>query len=87
MKTAWTVLIISAFTDFIITAGTALMTAMVSMGTTEMPSSPVILITVVGGVVQAARTIQQALKSTPETSAALKGSPSTVSTTTFEKTP
>ena len=73
MKKAWTVLIISSLTDFVINAGTGLGTAMVATGKAEIPSNAVLLLCLMGGLVQAARTIQQALKSTPETSAALSG--------------
>lgn len=73
MKIAWLVLIISAFTDLVITGGTALGTAMVATGTAQIPSTPVILLAFLGGLVSAARTVQQALKATPETQAALRG--------------
>lgn len=85
MKIAWTILLISAFTDLIITAGTALMTVMTDQG--QMPSNAGMIVAILGGVVAAARTIQQALKATPETAAALKGDFSEVKTTTVEKTP
>ncbi len=73
MKIAWLVLIISAFTDFIITTGTAITSAMVGTMSAQLPNKGVMLLAITGGVVSAARTIQQALKSTPETTAALKG--------------
>lgn len=73
MKIAWLTLIISAVTDFIITAATALTTAMVSTGTAELPGKAVLLLALLGGVVSGARTVQQALKATPENTAALKG--------------
>jgi len=73
MKVAWAVLLISALTDFLINSGTSLMAAMMATGSAAMPSSAVILVVLIGGVVQAARTIQQALKVTPEISAALRG--------------
>ncbi len=66
-------LIISAFTDFVITAATAVTSAMVSTGSADFPSKAVTLLAVLGGLVSAARTIQQALKQTPETTEALKG--------------
>lgn len=87
MKTAWTVLIISALTDMIINIGTSLAAAMVATGSATMPSDAVILLSVIGGLVAAARTIQQALKATPETQAALRGDVSVVSTTAVSKTP
>jgi hypothetical protein len=73
MKVAWLVLLISAFTDFVITAGSGLTAAMVAKGEPAMPSEAVWLITAVAGIVSAARTIQQALKATPETIQSLKG--------------
>lgn len=73
MKVAWVVLIISAMTDFVINAGTALSSAMVATGMAEIPNRAVIMLAIVGGCIQAARTIQQALKATPETTKALKG--------------
>lgn len=73
MKIAWLILIISAFTDFVITAATALASAMVATGSAEFPNSAVVLLAVLGGLVSGARTIQQALKVTPEQSAALRG--------------
>lgn len=87
MKVAWVILLISAGTDFIITVATALTSAMVAMGTAEFPSKPVLLLAGLGGLVAMSRTIQQALKATPETSAALKGDTSVVSTSTVIKTP
>lgn len=87
MKTAWIVLMISAVTDFIITAGTGLTTAMVATGSTSMPNKATVLLMLIGGLIAMARTIQQALKTTPETSAALRGDQSVVSTSTVSKTP
>lgn len=73
MKIAWLVLIISAFTDFIITAATAVTSAMVGAGNAELPGKAVIILALLGGLVSASRTVQQALKQTPETTKALKG--------------
>jgi hypothetical protein len=73
VKIAWVVLIISALTDFVITAGTAFSSAMVATGQAQIPNQAVILLAIVGGCIQAARTIQQALKTTPDTVRALKG--------------
>jgi len=73
MKIAWLVLIISALTDFIITAATAVTSAMVGSGSTDFPNKAVLLLAVLGGLVSGARTIQQALKTTPEQTEALKG--------------
>lgn len=87
MKIAWTILLISALTDLIVTTATALTSAMVATGKAEMPNKAVLFLALLGGVVAAARTIQQALKATPETAAALKGDASVVSTMTTTKTP
>lgn len=73
MKIAWLVLSISAFTDFVITAATAVTSAMIATGSAQWPNKAVVLLAVLGGVVSAARTIQQALKATTEQSAALRG--------------
>ncbi len=76
-KIAWVVLLVSALTDFIITSGTGVMTVLTAVvidPTVKDSIRPVIFIApVVGGVVAAARTIQQALKATPATLAALNG--------------
>ena len=87
MKIAWIIVLISAFTDFVITMGTGLSAAMVATDSAAMPSGASVLLCVIGGLVQAARTVQQALKATPETAAALRGSESTVITNTVERTP
>lgn len=75
MNSTQFVLVISAFTDFIINAGTALGTAMVAQGNAAIPSTAVIILACIGGLVAAARTVQQALKTTPETIAGLRGDP------------
>jgi Flp pilus assembly pilin Flp len=62
MKIAWTILLVSAMTDFVITVGTALSSAMLATGDAALPSISVIALAVIGGVVAAARTVQQALK-------------------------
>lgn len=73
MKIAWAILLISAGTDFIITAATAVTAAMVESASGQLPGYPTLLLGVLGGLVAAARTVQQALKATPDTTAALKG--------------
>ena len=75
LKIAWLVLIVSALTDFIITAGTSLMSVMVATGSPQMPEPAVWVIVTAGGLVAAARTIQQALKQTATETAALRGAP------------
>jgi hypothetical protein len=69
------ILLIAALTDFIISAGTALATAMVAQGNAAIPSPAVIILAAIGGTVAAARTVQQALKITPEVMAGLHGTP------------
>jgi hypothetical protein len=75
MKIEWTILLITALTDFVITSGTAINTAMVATGSAQMPSTPVMLVAIIGGLVVGSRTVQQALKATPEISAGLRGDP------------
>lgn len=87
MKTAWIILLISAMTDFGIVVSAGIASAMVATGDVSMPSAPVIILNVMLASGAALRTIQQALKNTPETAAALKGAPSITATTTIEKTP
>ncbi len=87
MKKAWIVLIISALTDaFLLVAG-GVTSAMAATGVISMPSKPVVLINLLFGWMAFARTIQQALKATPETSAALMGGRSIVDTRVLERTP
>lgn len=87
MKFAWAILLISGITDFIIVAVPTVISAMVSTGTVSMPSKATVLLACLFGLVALARTVQGALKATPETSAALRGDASVVSTTTVAKTP
>jgi nucleoside phosphorylase len=75
VKIAWTILLISALTDFVINAGTALTAAMLATGSAQIPSDAVLILSAIGGAISAARTIQQALKSTGVTVAALHGDP------------
>lgn len=62
MTREWTILLVSAGTDFVITSATAITAAMVAKGDTMLPTMPVLVLAVLGGVVAFARTIQQALK-------------------------
>lgn len=73
MKSEWSVLLISAVTDMIINMGTALAAAMIATGSAQMPSRAVLLLSAIGGLVAGARTIQQALKATPQAAAKLRG--------------
>ena len=73
MKSEWAVLIISAFTDFVISAGTSLTAAMVATGEAHIPNEAVLMLSMLGGMVAAARTIQPALKAAPNSAAKLKG--------------
>ena len=61
-KQQWLILLVSAMTDFIINAGTALTAAMVVQGNAMLPTWPVLLLAGIGGLVSASRTVQQALK-------------------------
>ena len=61
-RTTW-LLLASAGTDFIVTFGTSLGTAMVATGSAEMPSTAVLVISLLGALVAFGRTLQQALKS------------------------
>lgn len=83
MKSAWFTLLISALTDFMITAGTAFLVLPpdVNLGKRQ------VLGILIGGGVAFARTIQQKLNATPDTVAALKGSVSSVVSVTETKTP
>ena len=62
MSKEWTILLISGATDFIILTGTSLTAAMMAKGDAQLPTWPVILLSVIGGIVAFARTIQQSLK-------------------------
>lgn len=62
MSKEWLILIVSALTDALISMGTSLTTAMVTQGSVSMPGKAVLLLSLIGGVVAAARTVQQALK-------------------------
>lgn len=63
MTKEWTILLVSAGTDFVITVGTALTAAMVAQGgEAQLPGWPVVLLSVIGGIVAFSRTVQQYLK-------------------------
>jgi hypothetical protein len=87
LKRAWVILIISALTDAFLVAAAGVSSAMIATGVATMPSTPVVVVNALFGGMAFARTIQQALKATPETSAALTGERSIVSTQTVVKTP
>lgn len=87
MRYAWIILLISALTDFGINAIPVIMAAMMATGSATVPSKAIIILAVLTGSLAGLRTIQQALKATPETAAALKGDVSSVKTTTESKTP
>jgi len=86
MKSAWLVLLISAFTDFVITAATASITVISAIAVNPdwgaHVSWAMFIAPVLGGVIAGARTVQQALKASPETTAQLKGQPVVVTTVT-----
>ena len=57
-----TILLVTAGTDFIILSGTSITAAMMAKGDAMLPTWPVLLVSLIGGLVAFARTIQQALK-------------------------
>jgi hypothetical protein len=61
----WITLIVSAITDFVISAGGALTTAMVATTSQTLPSTATIVFSVVTGLVAAARGTQKLLTPTP----------------------
>jgi hypothetical protein len=61
----WVTLIVSALTDFIISAGGCLTSAMVATGNPAVPSIGVIIFSTVTGLVAAARGTQKLLTPTP----------------------
>ena len=61
----WLILIVSFGSDFVISAGGCLTTAMVATGDTQMPSTPVLLFAIVTGLVAASRRIQALLSPSP----------------------
>lgn len=73
MKIAWLILTITALTDLTIAFGTSLSSAMVVNKEIGMPSGAALLISALGALVVASRTIQQALKATPLFTADLRG--------------
>ena len=60
----WMTVTISFFTDFVISAGGCLTTAMVATGSAAMPTTPVLIFSVVTGLVAASRRVQALLQST-----------------------
>lgn len=79
-KSAWTVLLISAFTDAILAGYAALMAA---MSTDSTSINKLTWVSIAAGMIAAAaRTVQQALKATTADSAALKGQEVQVTTVT-----
>jgi len=68
MKIAWTILLVSALTDFMIAGGGAYTSAIVAFPDQKFNKEQVILFLVLG-LIAASRTIQQGLKTTPEGSA------------------
>lgn len=77
MSKQWVILLVSAGTDFVIASGTALTAAMVAKGDAMLPSWPVIILSVTGGLIAFARTVQQNLRKEESTTAT-----STTTTTT-----
>lgn len=63
----WVTLIVSFITDFIISAGGALSTAMVATGSTSMPTKATTAFAIVTGLIAASRRIQALLQVPPVT--------------------
>lgn len=76
MKIEWYKLLVSAFTDFVIVSGTAY----IALPSDVMLGNRQIMVMLIGGFVAASRTIQQALKNTPESTAILRGATSVEAT-------
>jgi len=76
MKSEWTVLLVSAFTDLLLAVGATLTAAMMGAEVVAVPSTGVMILAAISGITAAARTVQQALKMTPSAAANLRGSPS-----------
>lgn len=82
MKSAWTILLISALTDAILAGYAALMAA---ISTDSASINKLTWVAIAAGMVAAmARTIQQALKANPADTAELKGQEVQVTTVTPE---
>lgn len=67
-RIAWTIVLVSALTDFLIAGGGAYTSAVVAFPEQKFNKEQVILFLILG-LVAASRTVQQALKATPEGSA------------------
>jgi hypothetical protein len=65
MKIAWIIVLVSAFTDFIIAGGGAYTSAVVAFPAQKFNGEQVALFLILG-LIAAARTVQAALKATPE---------------------
>lgn len=61
----WTTLAISFLSDFVISAGGAMLTAMVASGQTEVPKPAVMIFAIVTGLVAAGRRVQALLQVPP----------------------
>jgi hypothetical protein len=61
----WLIVVVGGLTDFFITAGSGLAVAMVSQGTTAMPSGAAILLATLLGVVAMMKEVRSQLKLPP----------------------
>lgn len=61
----WATIVVSCISDFVISAGGAVMAAMVGTGSTDMPSKAACLVAVLTGAVAAARRVQALLQVPP----------------------
>jgi len=67
----WVIILLSALTDFLIAGGGTLMGAIVESGSKAMPSSVVMLVAVLAGLIAAAKETRSLLHLAPPDAAAL----------------
>lgn len=79
----WVTLIVSSLSDFVISAGGCLTTAMVATGSAAMPTPAVLIFSVVTGLVAAARGFRS-LISTPPGGQTVSTKTETVATTVVD---
>lgn len=60
----WFIVLVSSLTDFMVAATTGLTTAMTASGSGDMPSKGTLLLCGLGGLLAAARSVQNSLKTT-----------------------
>lgn len=62
----WLTIIVSATSDFVISAGGCLTTAMVATGSTQMPTTAVLIFALTTGAIAAARGVRALLAPPPQ---------------------